>query len=398
MQEKHANYSTNKQKFIIVVTVFIDIVGLGIVAPTLPFYSERFGASPLVTTLLFAVFSLCSFLSASVLGTLSDRYGRRPVLIASILGTSLGWFVFAFANSLPLLFLGRIIDGMTAGNISTAQSYLVDISTTPKERTSNLGLIGASFGFGFIVGPALGSLLTLLGTNAPYIAAGILALLNGIAAVFFLPETNKTKNFEKISLNPFTPIIEGFSSKIFRPLMISWLLFCFAFTSLQSIMTLYLNQQFNFDERQSGLILVFFGIVGVINQAFILRKVLLKKFSEDGLNFASHIILIISYIFLAMNYLWLFLIGIILTSISQSVLRITNNSMIAGLAPDNMKGKIIGITQSISSLASIFTPVIAGLLFEKNISWPWLMSSFFVFLSLMSILFQKHIKHGQSHT
>lgn len=149
-----------KQKIIIFLTVFIDVVGIGLVIPTLPLYVERYGATPLVAMTFFAVYAFCQFFGAPFLGSLSDRIGRRPVLIVSLLGTSLGWFMFALANSLPLLFLARIIDGITGGNISTAQSYLVDISRNDRERTENFGIIGASFGMGFILGPALGGVLT----------------------------------------------------------------------------------------------------------------------------------------------------------------------------------------------------------------------------------------------
>jgi DHA1 family tetracycline resistance protein-like MFS transporter len=142
----------NKQKAIIFFTVLVDAIGIGIIIPVLPFYVASFGASAFMVTSLFAVFSFCSFSSNPLLGVLSDKYGRRPILVISIFSTSLGWFVFAGAFHSIFLFVGRIIDGLAAGNFSTAQSYLIDIAKTPKEKTHNIGLIGAAFGWGLYWG------------------------------------------------------------------------------------------------------------------------------------------------------------------------------------------------------------------------------------------------------
>src|SRR5579862_3732043 len=157
-----------REKLIIVFTVFVDVIGFGIVIPILPFYVSSFGASPVTITMMFASFSLCAFLSSPFLGALSDRIGRRPVLLISILSTAIGWIVFASANSIVFLFLGRIIDGCAAGNFTTAQSYLVDISRDEKERSANLGIIGATFGIAFIVGPLMGGVLSKVSHAFPF--------------------------------------------------------------------------------------------------------------------------------------------------------------------------------------------------------------------------------------
>ena len=151
-----------KEKLIIILTVLIDVIGLGIIIPVMPTYVQSFGASPTIITLLFSVFALFSFLSAPLLGALSDKIGRRPILMVSILSSSIGWFVFAWAPSLTFLFLGRIIDGLAAGNFSTAQSAISDLAKTPQERTANLGLTGAIFGVGFLLGPFLGGMLSTI--------------------------------------------------------------------------------------------------------------------------------------------------------------------------------------------------------------------------------------------
>jgi len=179
-----------KSKITIVFTVLVDILGFGIVIPILPFYVTSFGASPLTVTMLFSAFAFFAFLSSPFLGALSDKMGRRPVLLASIASTAIGWFVFASATSIPLLFLGRIIDGAAAGNFTVAQSAIVDLSKDEKDRSANLGIIGATFGIGFMVGPFLGGFLSTVSHSFPFWVAGGLACLNTMMAYFFLPETH----------------------------------------------------------------------------------------------------------------------------------------------------------------------------------------------------------------
>src|SRR3954464_7774343 len=166
---------------VIFITVFIDLVGFGIVIPVLPFYVEgtRFNASPRAVGLLFASYSIMQLVFTPILGRMSDRYGRRPVLFFSLLGTSLGFFILGFATTLWMLFAGRIIDGITGGNISTAQAYIADV-TTEENRAKGMGLISAAFGLGFTFGPAIGGLLSKWGISVPFIFAGCLALGNAI--------------------------------------------------------------------------------------------------------------------------------------------------------------------------------------------------------------------------
>src|SRR5205085_3443033 len=187
---------------VIFITVFIDLVGFGIVIPVLPFYVEgtKFNASPRVVGLLFASYSIMQLLFTPILGRMSDRYGRRPILFFSLLGTSAGFFILGFATTLWMLFAGRIIDGITGGNISTAQAYIADV-TTEENRAKGMGLIGAAFGLGFIFGPAIGGVLSrwdinfggyhVPGIAVPFLFAGALSLANATLLYFVLPETVK---------------------------------------------------------------------------------------------------------------------------------------------------------------------------------------------------------------
>src|SRR5215210_1679039 len=175
---------------VIFVTVFIDLVGFGIVIPVLPFYVEgtRFDASPRVVGLLFASYSIMQLIFSPILGRLSDKHGRRPVLFVSLLGTGVGFLIMGLATTLWMLFAGRILDGITGGNISTAQAYVADV-TTPENRAKGMGMVGAAFGLGFIFGPAIGGELSHFGIEVPFIFAAGLAFANATLLYFTLPET-----------------------------------------------------------------------------------------------------------------------------------------------------------------------------------------------------------------
>src|SRR5213596_4024471 len=175
---------------VIFITVFIDLVGFGIVIPVLPFYAEgtKFGATPREVGLLFASYSVMQLIFAPVLGRLSDKYGRRPVLLISIIGTGIGFLILGFATTLWMLFLGRILDGISGGNISTAQAYIADV-TTKENRAKGMGLLGAAFGLGFIFGPAVGGVLSRWGIHVPFFFAAGLCFANSILLYFTLPET-----------------------------------------------------------------------------------------------------------------------------------------------------------------------------------------------------------------
>src|SRR5919112_6101155 len=173
---------------IIFLTIFVNLVGFGIIIPLLPFYASAFGASPLVIGLLFAVFSACQLVAAPALGDLSDKYGRRPILIFSLLGTVVSFVMLAMAHSITMLFLARIVDGLSGGNVSTARAYVADV-TEPKDRAKAYGLIGAAFGLGFILGPALSGVLSGISYTAPIWAAAGITLVAALMAWMWLPET-----------------------------------------------------------------------------------------------------------------------------------------------------------------------------------------------------------------
>jgi DHA1 family tetracycline resistance protein-like MFS transporter len=199
--------------FIIFSIVLIDMVGMSLVLPVIPLYAEKFTVSPFVITLLYSIFAVCSFLALPILGSLSDKFGRKPVLVMSILGSSMGWIIFALGNKLWILFLGRMIDGATAGNVSVAQSYLTDISEPGHDRIKKLSLIPTALGIGFITGPAIGGVLSKISMTLPFWIAAAITLMNGVIALIFLPESIREKQHHlKISKNPFGSIMQGLAT------------------------------------------------------------------------------------------------------------------------------------------------------------------------------------------
>jgi DHA1 family tetracycline resistance protein-like MFS transporter len=369
------NFMT-KEKILIVFTVLVDVLGFAIVIPILPFYVTSFGVSPFTVTLLFATFAFFSFLSSPFLGRLSDRVGRRPVLLVSLFSTAVGWFIFASARTVPMLFLGRAIDGAAAGNIVIAQSYLVDISRSEKERSENLGLIGAAFGFGFMVGPTIGGVLSTVSHAFPFFFAGILALLNTIGAYFFLPESHHQRAKDlPLSFNPLTPLAKAAFDVKLRPLYVTWTLFILAFFIGQSVFGLFADRALGFDAFITGMLFTGSGAFVVLNQALLLRTFWLKRFAEPRLTVMMMSVFSIGFLLMAIPLMSLFLLGVVLLSTGQSILRVLITSQVAGRSDPATKGETMGILTSIMAAALVVGPIVGGLLFEIHYALPYLAGS-----------------------
>jgi MFS family permease len=368
-----------KQKLIIISTVFIDVLGFGIVIPILPFYLTEFGASALTITVLFSVFSLCAFLSAPLLGAISDRIGRRPILLLSIFSTSIGWFVFASAISIPFLFIGRMIDGLAAGNFTTAQSYLVDISKNDeKERVKSLGIIGATFGIGFILGPMVGGVLSKISHAFPFYFAGGMALVNGISAFFFLEESNHDRSTKPLRYNPFGPILRAFRTFTLRLLYLKWFLVCLAFVIVNTVFALFMQTAFNYNALQTGILFTIMGIVIAINQTLLLSKFWMKRFTNNQLELIMLGMMIIGLLLAATQNLLLFYIALPFVGTCQAVYRVVIANEAIKHAEPTMKGEIMGMTASVMTGAMVVSPIAAGALFQLNISFPFIAGALFV--------------------
>ncbi len=258
---------------IIFLTIFVNLVGFGIIIPLLPFYAERYGASPLVVGLLFAVFSLCQLVAAPVLGDLSDRYGRRPVLIFSLAGTVVSFAMLALAQSVAMLFAARIVDGLSGGNISTARAYVADI-TEPKDRARAYGLIGAAFGLGFILGPALTGVLVGISPAAPIWAAAAVTFVATLMAWLWLPETvhraragvgNPLSYLPALALRPLV-----------RRMLVIDFTYWLAFAVFQTTFALFVARRFGFDAGRTGYFFAAFGVLGAVIQGGFIRPIVAR--------------------------------------------------------------------------------------------------------------------------
>jgi DHA1 family tetracycline resistance protein-like MFS transporter len=248
---------------IIFLTVFVNLVGFGIIIPLLPFYAQTFGASPLVIGLLFASFSLSQLVAAPVLGDLSDRRGRRPVLIFSLLGTVVSFAMLALAHSLAVLFVARVVDGLSGGNITTARAYIADI-TAEENRAKAFGILGAAFGLGFIVGPGLGAALSRISYTAPIWAAAAITLVAAAMAVFWLPET--VHRAHAGGRSPWKSLADSWRQVHLRVLFTTDFIYWSAFAVYQTTFALFGARRFGFDAAHTGYLLSAFGFLGVIVQ------------------------------------------------------------------------------------------------------------------------------------
>jgi DHA1 family tetracycline resistance protein-like MFS transporter len=333
-------------------------------------------------TLLFAVFAFCSFISSPFLGALSDKIGRKPILIISIISTAVGWLVFASAKSMFFLFIGRIIDGMAAGNISIAQSSMVDIAKEHKERTQNIGMIGAAVGIGFVIGPLIGGLLSSFSTSVPFWFATALAFIDVIFAIIFLEETHKNPDKKaKLEYNPLLPIKRAIRNKAILPGLYAWFFFIMAVSATQAIFALYLDSAFGIGALGAGLLFAIMGSVIAFNQIVALKHFWLKYFSEPKIEFWMILVSALGFFIMGMKFIVFFIIGLVIAAFGQSVLRAVMISQIVSKSAKESRGEVIGITTSVLSIGMTISPVIAGAIFGVNISYPFMLSGVFLLIA-----------------
>lgn len=384
-----------KELWLVLSIVFIDMLGFGIVIPTLPFVAERFGATPSMIGLLVASFSLFQFIGSPILGRLSDQHGRKPVLAFSLFGTALGYFLIAITTSLPLIFLSRIIDGITGGNLPVAQAYIADV-TEGKERTKAMGLMGAAFGFGFIFGPLIGGLLSVYGFAAPYILAGSLALLNSILILIILPESEKKATQRKAATFLSMKVIkEIMQPKIVLYLTMLFFLVTFAFSLLQGIFPLFTNRVLDWNQVHVGYFFAYIGVISAIMQGFVLRKIIHiineKKLIAGALFVISTGFLIFS---VASTPTFFFVAGFCLAS-SFGILNTVIQAEISHFSRPEEQGVVLGFVQGTNALARAFGPALGGFLFGTvSIRTPFLLSAILLFASaFLSMMIYKNAPH-----
>lgn len=351
-------------------SVFLCGMGFSIISPVIPFLVKPYISNPseqaIFVTLLTSVYAVCVFFSAPGLGALSDRYGRRPILLVCLLGSAIGYLVFGIGGALWVLFAGRIIDGITGGNISTIFSYFADI--TPREqRTKYFGWISAVVGVGTVLGPTIGGLLAKFGYSVPMYFGAIITLINLVYGIFYMPESldnnNRLKKITFVRLNPFTQLISVFSIKNLKRLLISGFLLWITSGSFQALFSQFTMNTFNWTPAIIGLILSIMGIQDIISQGFIMPKLLIKL-SDIKITVLGMVSEIIGYAFIAASGLLafypLFIIGMFIFGFGDSIIGPSFNGMISKSVDDSEQGRIQGGSQSIQSLARIIGPIIGG--------------------------------------
>ncbi len=363
-----------KPIIIIFVTILIDLIGFGIVIPVLPYYVEgvSFGATPFQLGLLVASFSIMQFIFSPIFGGLSDKYGRRPVLFLSLLGTAVGFLIVGFATTLWMVFAGRILDGITGGNISTAQAYIADV-TSLKNRAKGMGLVGAAFGIGFVLGPAIGGILSKFGSHVPFLFAGALAFCNAIALFFLLPESLKSGTARSVRrMNRFAEIFDSLGDARFRTVTIINFLIITGFSIMTTSFAIYTMNRFGYDAAQNGYIFAYIGVLAVIIQGGVFSR-LVERFGESTMIIAGCLMLTgslaaVPYVGPQFGGLAGLLIGVACFAVGNSIASPALSSLASKNAGEHEQGKALGVMQSGASLARAAGPLIAGVLLNNSIA------------------------------
>lgn len=403
--------TTSNEKFftkpliVIFITVFIDLVGFGIVIPALPYYveSETFRATPFEVGLLFASYSLMQFIFSPILGSLSDRYGRRPVLFFSILGSAAGYLLIGFAWALWMVFVGRIVAGITGGNISTAQAYIADV-TTKETRAKGMGLFGAMFGLGFIFGPAIGGILSRYGIHVPFLFAALLSLVNAVLLYFFLPETVNKDSYQP-SIERKSRIVELFESlknAQFGTLNAIYFFLVTSFSIMTYAFVLYTIERFGYTAEQNGYIFMFIGFLAIIFQGGLFAR-LADRFGENPLMIGGCLLMALSLFaipFVGPNAGGL--IGLLgataLLAIGNSMASPAVMSVVSKISDEAGQGKALGVMQSGASLARAIGPALGGVLLNNAVNHVddftitrtfWTASIIMIVAAIISVFFAK---------
>ena len=354
----------------IFVTVFIDLIGFGMVIPILPLYAETapFFATPFEIGMLFAIYSWMQFFFAPILGRLSDIYGRRPILVISLFGSAVGYFVLGIANTLLLVFVGRIVSGVTGGNISTAQAYIADV-TSKENRAKGMGLFGAAFGLGFILGPAIAGILSKFGVAVPFYFAAGLSLVNTIAVYLLLPESVR-KGVEKPErMGHIAEFLETLRHPEIGVVNLIYFLLITAFSIMTYAIVLYTSFTFGYSAEQNGYFFAYVGFMAIIGQGVLFNR-LVGRFGESNLTAVGCIMMALGlfavpFVGPERGGLVGLLIGSALLSFGNAFASPALTSLVSKLSHEHEQGKSLGIMQSSASLARAIGPTIGGFLLNN---------------------------------
>jgi MFS family permease len=370
--------------------VVVDILGMTIILPLLPFYAEHFGASPSVVGLLVSTYAACQLVAGPLLGRISDRIGRKPLLIVSQLGTFVGFLILAGASSLWMVFLGRVVDGITAGNLSLAQAYIADV-TAPKDRAKSFAVIGIAFGIGFLIGPALSGFLSQYSFTYPILAAAGLSATSVLCTTFLLPRNPPVPEGmqapagedaaaapagRRLALLDWGAYVDYFRKPGLAPLLAQFFCFCFGFSCFNSGFALFAERRFlwdgaRFGPKEVGYVLAFAGFLGIILQGGLVGR-LVKRFGEEKILTSAQVAGSVGYTALgfAQNVPALLSVTAV-SSYGTGLMRPVLTSLITQRVARNEQGTVLGLTQSLQAVSQIIAPAIAGALIDREHLLLW---------------------------
>ncbi len=369
--------------------VAVDILGLTIMLPLLPFYAEHYGASPSVVGLLVSTYAVCQLLAGPMLGQVSDHVGRKPVLLVSQVGTFIGFIVLAYAPNLFFVFLARVIDGLTAGNLSIAQAYIADV-TAPKERARAFAVIGIAFGIGFLVGPGVSGYLSAhFGYHVPILCAAALSLASILGTSFLLPahpphfaessgeEAPVPPGGLRLRMFDWGNYFNYFRKPILGGLLIEFFLFTFAFATFTAGFALFAERRFTwngvpFGPKQVGYVFTYSGFLGIVVQGAMRQGALVRRLGEVRMVTLGFFAAAVGYALLGFSFgIALLLVAASFASFGTGILRPALTSLITQQVSRTEQGVVLGLNQSLLSIAQIIGPAIAGAMIDRGLLTVW---------------------------
>ncbi len=373
---------------VIFVTVFIDLMGFGILIPIIPsFASKDLGISDFGIGLIVAIYSLVQFLLNPIFGKVSDKIGRKPIILLSLLTTAISYLIFSVADSFLILFLSRMLAGLGGSNIGVAQAYIADI-TTKEDRYKGMGMIGAAFGLGFVFGPLIGGFLSQYGFEVTGYASAGFSFLAMLFAIFFLPESREKKlrsaTKVKYQIFDFEEIRNAIKIPHIGILMLIFFIIIFSMANIYGTFAILGYKRFHFSDLQNGYLFGLMGIVGAIIQGGVIRRAS-KIFSDGTLMKFGLVCLMLGLGFIPYGYNFLGVaLSVTVLSIGSGILQPVILSMVSRFAPDDRQGSILGINQSFSSLARVLGPIWGGFAFDYfGFEFPFLTGALFTFITFI---------------
>jgi MFS family permease len=376
-----------KEQATIMVVLITEVLGVSLILPFLPFYAQEFGASPLVIGLLLTMFSLLQFVTAPVMGKLSDHYGRKPLLLISQFFTFISFLILGFANSLWMIFLSRIIDGMFGSNYTISQAYLTDISSK-RDRSKAFSISGIAFGLGFLVGPGMGGFLSQISFQLPSFLSAAVSFATLLIIFFFLPETIKRKKKIKIDLRlfHFDDFRKFMSDKKLSPRMWEFFTYALSFAVWVSVFALFAQMQLGFNATDIGYSLTYMGFLSII--VMVMLPKMINLVGEKKLKYLGVITIMIGMILSAFIYDWFgFIILMSLFAFGSGISRPVLQGNISRMASSKEQGSLMGVVNSLHSISQIIGPMVGG--FVINYMFPGflgIISAVIIFIGLLMMI------------